>query len=59
MFNEIAALLVLAALVGFAGNLLRQPLIVAFIAVGLLAGPTVLDIAKSPEPIDLLADLVD
>lgn len=57
MFNEIAALLVLAALVGFAGNLLRQPLIVAFIAVGILAGPTVLDIAKSPEPIDLLADL--
>jgi Kef-type K+ transport system membrane component KefB len=48
---------VLAALVGFAGNLLRQPLIVAFIAVGILAGPTVLDIAQSPEPIDLLADL--
>lgn len=37
--------------------MLRQPLIVSFIAVGILAGPTVLDIAKSPEPIDLLADL--
>ena len=57
VFNEIAALLVLAAVVGFVGNLLRQPLIVAFIAVGIIAGPSFLDIARSPEPIDLLADL--
>jgi Kef-type K+ transport system membrane component KefB len=57
VFNEIAALLVLAAVVGFAGVVLRQPLIVSFIAVGILAGPSVLDIAQSPEPIDLLAQL--
>ncbi len=57
LFNEIAALLVLAALVGFAGVLLRQPLIVSFIAVGILAGPSVLGIAQSSEPIDLLAEL--
>lgn len=57
LFNEIAALLVLAALVGFAGSLLRQPLIVSFIAVGILAGPSVLDIARSSAPIELLAEL--
>ena len=35
IFYEIAALLALAAAVGFAGLLLRQPLIVSFIAVGI------------------------
>ncbi|XBQ17174.1 MAG: cation:proton antiporter family protein [Oceanicaulis sp.] len=57
VFYEIAALLVLAAAVGFLGLLLRQPLIVSFIAVGVIAGPSVLDIARSDEPIDLLAEL--
>jgi Kef-type K+ transport system membrane component KefB len=57
VFNEIAALLVLAAGVGFLGVVLRQPLIVSFIAVGILAGPAVLGISRSSEPIDLLADL--
>ena len=57
IFYEIAALLVLAAAVGFVGLLLRQPLIVSFIAVGILAGPSVFDIAKSDEHIDLLAEL--
>ena len=57
LFYEIAALLVLAAAVGFVGLLLRQPLIVSFIAVGILAGPSVLDIARSDEHIDLLAEL--
>ena len=56
-FTEVAALLVLSALVGFVGLLLRQPLIVSFIAVGLLAGPSVLDIVKSSAEIDLLAEL--
>ncbi|MFN3231980.1 MAG: cation:proton antiporter [Alphaproteobacteria bacterium] len=57
IFYEIAALLVLAAAVGFLGLLLRQPLIVSFIAVGIIAGPSVLDIARSDEHIDLLAEL--
>ncbi len=57
IFYEVAALLVLAASVGFIGLLLRQPLIVSFIAVGILAGPAVLDIAKSDEHIDLFAEL--
>ncbi len=57
LFYEIAALLVLAATVGFAGLMLRQPLIVSFIAVGILAGPSVFDIARSDVQIDLLAEL--
>jgi Kef-type K+ transport system membrane component KefB len=48
---------VLAAGVGFIGVVLRQPLIVSFIAVGILAGPSVLGIAQSSEQIDLLAQL--
>jgi Kef-type K+ transport system membrane component KefB len=57
IFYEIAALLVLAAAVGFLGLLARQPLIVSFIAVGVLAGPSALGIAQSDEYIDLLAEL--
>ncbi|NIA67414.1 sodium:proton exchanger [Pelagibius litoralis] len=57
VFYEVAALLVLAAAVGLVGVLLRQPLIVSFIAVGILAGPSLLDIARSDEQINLLAEL--
>ncbi len=56
-FSEIATLLVLAAITGFIGSLLRQPLIVSFIAVGLLSGPSVLDIVHSKEQISLLSEL--
>lgn len=56
-FGEIAALLVMAAVVGFIGILLRQPLIVSFIAVGLLAGPSILNIVRSNDQIDLLSHL--
>lgn len=57
VFNEIAALLVLAAAIGFVGLLLRQPLIVSFIAVGIVAGPSGLNVARSSEPIEFLAEL--
>lgn len=57
VFGEVAVLLVLAALIGFVGLLLRQPLIVSFIAVGILAGPAALDVVRSSEQIDLLSEL--
>ena len=57
VFGEVAILLALAAAIGFAGLMLRQPLIVSFIAVGLLAGPSVLDVVRSDEQIDFLAEL--
>lgn len=56
-FGEIAALLVLATVIGFAGIMLRQPLIVSFIAVGLLAGPSALGLVQSTEQITLLSEL--
>ena len=39
VFYELAALLLLAAVIGALAIGLRQPLIVAFIAVGILSGP--------------------
>ncbi len=56
-FAEIAALLVMAAVIGFLGIILRQPLIVSFIAVGLIAGPSALDVVHSDEQISLLSQL--
>ncbi len=56
-FYEITSLIVLAALVGAVSLLLRQPMIVSFIAVGILAGPSVFDIVQSEEKVQLLADL--
>ena len=56
-FYEIAALLALAAATAFVGALLRQPIVVSFIAVGILAGPTALDLVQSHGQIDLMAEL--
>lgn len=56
-FYELTALLTLAAAVGFIGLLLRQPMIVSFIAVGVLASPSALVILQSYENIEILADL--
>ena len=56
-FYEIAALLALAAAIGLLGHLLRQPLVVAFIATGIVAGPDVLGIVHEAEYIDLLAEI--
>ncbi|MGL5047619.1 MAG: cation:proton antiporter [Shewanella sp.] len=47
----------MAAIIGFIGIFLRQPLIVGFIVVGLLSGPSVLDIVHSKEQINLLSEL--
>ncbi|QIB67049.1 cation:proton antiporter [Kineobactrum salinum] len=56
-FYEWAALLALAAAVGFIGLQLRQPMVVSFIAVGVLAGPSALDLVQSQQSIDLMAEL--
>ncbi len=56
-FGEIAVLLVMAAVVGLIGIILRQPLIVSFIAVGLIAGPSVFDVVRSDAQISLLSEL--
>jgi Kef-type K+ transport system membrane component KefB len=57
IFAEVALLLLLAIGVGALGVRLRQPLIVAFIAAGILAGPSVLGWMHANDQVDLLAKL--
>ncbi|MGY6547420.1 MAG: cation:proton antiporter [Roseinatronobacter sp.] len=57
IFYEIALLILLAAGIGFIGLMLRQPLVVAFIAVGVLAGPDALGLVSSVEVIETLSQI--
>ena len=56
-FDSTALLLTLAAAVGMLGLLLRQPLIVSFIAAGIIAGPDVLGLVSDPQTVHLLAEI--
>ncbi|TVR78452.1 MAG: sodium:proton exchanger [Chitinophagaceae bacterium] len=56
-FFEFAIILIFAAVLGGIGQMLRQPLIVMFILLGILLGPSVLDLIKSEEEINLLAEM--
>lgn len=56
-FVEIAAILGLATITGMIGQKLRQPLIIMFLATGILAGPSVFGIIQSYEKIELLAHI--
>jgi Kef-type K+ transport system membrane component KefB len=56
-FAVIAAVLVVAALAGAFGAVLRQPLIVVFIAVGVLVGPVGLGWVEAESDVVILADL--
>jgi Kef-type K+ transport system membrane component KefB len=56
-FYLTAAVLAVAAVVGFVATRLRQPLIVAFIAVGVVVGPSVLGWVEDAEPLELLAEI--
>lgn len=57
IFFEIAAILCLATLLAIVGQKLRQPLVIMFLATGILAGPSVLGIVQSYDQIDLLAQI--
>lgn len=54
-FAQIAAILVIAAAVGGLATLLRQPLVVAYILVGIIVGPTVAGFVTATEQVQLLA----
>ena len=56
-FVELSMLLAISAIMGLIAVQLKQPLIVAFIAVGILVGPSVLGLVTLTEEIDLLAHL--
>jgi Kef-type K+ transport system membrane component KefB/Trk K+ transport system NAD-binding subunit len=57
IFYEITAIIGVATAVGLLGMLLRQPLVVSFIAVGILVGPSVLGLATDFEQMQLLAQM--
>ena len=57
IFTEIAVLLFLATLFGAIGLRLKQPLIVAFIALGIFVGPSGLQLVSANDQVDLLAKL--
>jgi len=56
-FSEIAAVLAVAAAIGALAFWLRQPLIIAFIFVGILLGPAGLDWVHALDQVDLFAKL--
>lgn len=58
LFYQLASILLLAGVLGFIGLKLRQPLIVAFIATGIIIGPDCLGIVSGHSvPIEMLAKL--
>ena len=57
VYHEFALLLLLSALAGAAAVRLKQPLIVAFIIVGIVAGPAGGGWVRSHDEIDLLAQI--
>lgn len=57
VFYEFTALLPASAMAGTLAVRLRQPLIVAFIVVGILAGPPAFDWVQSRDQINLLAQI--
>jgi Kef-type K+ transport system membrane component KefB len=56
-FYLTAVVLGVAAVIGFLATRLRQPLIVAFIAVGIVVGPSVLGWVERAEPLELFAEI--
>ncbi len=56
-FQVTAAVLAVAAVVGLIANRARQPLIVAYIAVGVIVGPSALGWVRENEPLELFAQV--
>lgn len=56
-YYEFALILLFAAVAGAIGQFLKQPLIVMFIALGIILGPSLLNIVHSKEYIHLLAEI--
>lgn len=56
-FKEIASVLGIASLLGFVGQKFRQPLVIMFLATGIVAGPSALGLIQSHAQIELLAQI--
>jgi Kef-type K+ transport system membrane component KefB len=57
VFTEIALILVVSTIAGAIGLRLRQPVIIAYIVVGILVGPSVLGLVSAHSQIDLLSQV--
>ncbi|MDZ4348693.1 MAG: cation:proton antiporter family protein [Xanthomonadaceae bacterium] len=57
IYQEFALLLFATAVLGFVALRLRQPVIVAYILIGIVAGPSVLNWVGAHEPMQLLAEI--
>jgi len=56
-FGEFSLLLIISAFAGGIALLLRQPVLIAYIVVGIVVGPAVLGIVQAHEQIELLAQI--
>ncbi len=57
IFSEFALLLLISAAAGALAIRLRQPVLIAYIVVGIVAGPAVLGMVTAQDQIDLLAQI--
>ncbi|MFP5341124.1 MAG: cation:proton antiporter, partial [Gammaproteobacteria bacterium] len=57
MYNEIALLLLATAVVGMLALRLKQPILIAYILIGIVAGPSLLGWVAADEPMELLAEI--
>ncbi len=57
VFSEFALLLMISAAAGAMSLWLRQPVLIAYIVVGIVAGPAVLGVVTAHDQIDLLAQI--
>lgn len=57
VFSEFALLLFLAAVAGAIALRLRQPVLIAYIVIGIVAGPAMLGVVSAHDQIDLLAQI--
>jgi len=57
VFTEFSVLLLLAATAGVIAIRLRQPVLIAYIIIGIVAGPAVLGVVSAHDQIDLLAQV--
>ncbi|HVO86156.1 MAG TPA: cation:proton antiporter [Candidatus Binatia bacterium] len=56
-FTGLSLIIVIGAIVALIMRLLRQPLIIGYIITGIIVGPAVLHLAKSPDVLALFSDL--
>ena len=56
-FTDFALLLLICALAGAVFVRLRQPVLIAYIVVGIAVGPAVLGLVTAHDPVDLLAQV--